>query len=133
MPEVIIDKAEWDRRMVDVALVLYDGWELDNDGPPSIKTEGVTALTATGATVHARVSTHGQATCGFLYGLTKEVDTSTVDADQSPVNVNLDDVAVSKAIAGLTPGKKYYYRPWANTAGLFTRYGTVRSFTTPLV
>jgi hypothetical protein len=133
MPEIVIDADEWARRQSDAALVLHEGWELDNDGPPKAVTEGVTLLTKNSVTLTGRVSTHGQTTCGFVYGLTKDVDTSTSNASQSPVAVNLDDVAITAAIAALTPGKKYYYRAWANTAGLYTRYGTVRSFTTPLV
>lgn len=133
MPEIVVDSVEWARRMSDAELVLHEGWELDNDGPPKAVTEGVTLLTKNSVTLNGNVSTHGQATCGFIYGVTKDVDTSTENAAQSPVNVNLDEVSISAAIAGLTPGTKYYYRAWANTAGLYTRYGAVRSFTTPLV
>lgn len=133
MPEIVIDADEWKRRQADAALVLHEGWELDNDGPPKAVTEGVTLLTKNSVTLNGNVSTHGQTTCGFMYGVTKEVDTTSADASQSPVNVNLDEVSISSAIAGLTPGTKYYYRAWANTAGLYTRYGAVRSFTTPLV
>ena len=133
MPEITIDADEWERRMSDAAVVLSEGWELDNDGPPKVVTEDVTLLTKNSVTLHARVTTHGQATCGFLIDTAKDVDDTSHDADQSPILANLDDQPISHAIAGLTPGTKYYYRPWANTAGLYTRYGTVRSFTTPLV
>jgi len=133
MPEVIIDKAEWDRRMADVALVLYDGWELDNDGPPAVRTAGVTALTKNSVVLHAFANTYGATSCGFMIDTLKDCTNASHDADQSPLDVNLTDKAISHAIAGLTPGTKYYYRPWANTAGQYTRYGTVRSFTTPLV
>jgi hypothetical protein len=133
MPEIVIDADEWARRQADAALVLHEGWELDNDGPPKAVTEGVTLLTKNSVTLNGRISTHGQTTCGFMIDTRKSVDLASHDADQSPIAVNLDDQAISHAIAGLTPGQKYYYRAWANTAGLNTRYGTVRSFTTPLV
>jgi hypothetical protein len=133
MPEIVVDEDEWNRRLSDASLVLHEGWELDNDGPPKAVTEGIQFLTKNSVTFNGRVSTHGQTTCGFVYGLTKEVNTSTVDAIQSPVGANLDDVFVRNGVVGLIPGSKYYYRAWANTAGLYTRYGTVRSFTTPLV
>jgi hypothetical protein len=133
MPEIIIDKDEWDRRMSDAALVLHEGWELDNDGPPAVRTGGVTALTKNSVTLHAYADTHGATTCGFMIDTLKDCTNASHDADQSPLDVNLDDKAFSHGVAGLTPGTKYYYRPWVNTAGLYTRYGTVRSFTTPLV
>jgi hypothetical protein len=104
MPEIICDYEELQRRMSDAALVLHEGWELDNDGPPAVRTAGVTDCT-----------------------------NASHNADESPVAVNLNDVEITHALAGLTPGTKYYYRPWVNTAGLYTRYGAVRSFTTPLV
>lgn len=132
MPEIIIDRDELTRRLTDAGLVLHEGWELDNDGPPNAVTEHVTFLEKNSVTLNGRVSTHGEASCGFVYGLTKDVNTSTIDALQSPVAANLDDVLMRNGISGLLPGHKYYYRAWANTAGLYTRYGTVRSFTTPL-
>jgi hypothetical protein len=133
MPEITIDYDELQRRISDAAIVLHEGWELDNDGPPAVSTEGVTALTKNSVTLHARVSTHAQSTCGFMVDTKRDVDAASHNADESPVAANLDDVTISHNIAGLTPGTKYYYRPWANTAGLYTRYGNVRSFTTPLV
>jgi hypothetical protein len=133
MPEITIDNDEWERRMSDAALVLHEGWELDNDGPPYAVTAGVTLLTKNSVTLHGFAGSYGATSCGFIYGITKDVNTTTEDATESPIGVNLDDVSISKALVGLTPGTKYYYRAWANTAGLNTRYGTVRSFTTPLV
>ena len=133
MPEITIDKDEWDRRLADATLVLHEGWELDNDGPPKPVTENVTLLTKNSVTLNGRVSTDGEATCGFVYGTTKDVNTSTENAAESPVAALHDDEPITAAIAGLTPGTKYYYRAWANTAGLFTRYGNVRSFVTPLM
>lgn len=133
MPEIVIDEAEWNRRASDAALVLHEGWELDNDGPPKAVTEGVTLLTKNSVTLHGRVSTHGATTCGFIYGKTKEVNTTTQNATQSPLGPNVDDTIITKALVGLSVSTKYYYRAWANTAGLYTRYGTVRSFTTPAV
>jgi len=132
MPEITIDSEELARRLSDAALVLHEGWELDNDGPPVIVTEGVSGLTKNAVTLHALVTTSGQSSCGFMVDTRRSVDLASHNADQSPVNA-LTTAALTHTLLGLTPGQKYYYRPWANTAGLYTRYGTVRSFTTPLV
>jgi hypothetical protein len=134
MPETTLDKDEWDRRLADATKVLAQGWELDNDAPPKgISTGGVSSLTASSVTLKGFVDTVAESTCGFVYGATREVNTFTANAAQSPVAANFDDVLITAAIAGLSPGIKYYYRAWVNVAGMLTRYGTVRSFTTPLV
>jgi len=134
MPEIVIDKDELDRRLADAALVLHEGWELDNDAPPKgISTGGVTALTASSVTLKGYVDTVAESTCGFVWGATKDVNTFTDTAAQSPVAANFDGVSITTAVIGLSPGIKYYYRAYVHVAGMLTRYGTVRSFTTPLV
>ena len=134
MPEITVDKEELDRRLADAAAVLHQGWELDNDAPPKgISTGGVTGLTASSVTLKGYVDTVSESTCGFVWGATRDVNTFTDTAAQSPVAANFDDVLITLAIAGLSPGIKYYYRAYVNVAGMLTRYGNVRSFTTPLV
>ena len=134
MPEITVDSEEWERRMSDAALVLAQGWELDNDAPPKgVRTGGVSGLTASTVTLKGYVDTVAQTTCGFVWGATREVDTFTDTAAQSPVAANFDDVLITTDVIGLSPGIKYYYRAYVNVAGMLTRYGNVRSFTTPLV
>ena len=134
MPETVIDSEEWARRLSDAQKVLAQGWELDNDAPPKgVQTAGVTLLTKNSVTLNGYVDTVSESTCGFIWGETRDVNTSTDTAAQSPVAANFDDVLITTAVTGLTPGTKYYYRAYVNVAGMLTRYGNVRSFTTPLV
>jgi hypothetical protein len=134
MTEITVDSDEWERRLSDAKKVLAQGWELDNDAPPKgIATAGVSSLTASSVTLKGYIDTVAESTCGFVYGATKEVNTFTSDAAQSPVAANFDDVLITANLIGLSPGIKYYYRAWVNVAGMLTRYGNVRSFTTPLV
>lgn len=126
-----IDKTEFDQRMEDAADVLLHGYELEGTQPPVAITEGVTALTATSAIVHAHVSPSGATTCGFVYGLTKELLTSTT-APESPLAGATDDKVPITGPTGavLTPDTRYYYRAWAQKGALRRRYGRIRSFKT---
>jgi hypothetical protein len=126
-----VDKHELERRLADAADVLLYGYELTGTQPPIAITEGATAITSTSATVHGHVSPNVNTTCGFLYGTTKELG-STTTAPESPL-AGLTDTKV--AITGptgavLTPNTRYYYRAWAQIAGLHVRYGRIRSFKT---
>jgi hypothetical protein len=134
MPEITVDADELERRIADAWKVLHQGWELDNDAPPKgVSTAGVLLLTKNSVTLKGYVDTVSETTCGFIWGATRDVNTFTDTAAQSPVAANIDDVLITTAVTGLTPGTKYYYRAYVNVAGMLTRYGNVRSFTTPLV
>lgn len=134
MPEIVIDYDELQRRLADAAKVLHQGWELDNDAPPKgVYTGGIANLTKNTVTLRGYVDTVAQSTCGFVWDTTREVNALTDTAAQSPVAANFDDVLITTAVGSLVPGTKYYYRAYVNVAGMLTRYGQVRSFTTPLV
>jgi len=127
LEEFIIDRAELNRRIIDAGDVIINGKELDNDAAPSIKTHDATAITKVQALLNAQLVAPGETSCGFVYGTTKELD-NTQDCTQSPVQASTVDV--STTIAGLTPNTRYYFRAWANKAGITTRYGRMLSFKT---
>jgi hypothetical protein len=129
VPEFVTDSVEMARRLSDAASVLFDGYELDNDAPPTALTHEATLVTKTTALLNGYIYAEAATACGFMVALTKEVDTDTHVADQSPVAQNTS-AAISHALAGLTPNTRYYYRAYATIAGIDTRYGRVRSFKT---
>jgi hypothetical protein len=129
-PEFTVDHAEWDLRLADAFLALSKGYELTGTQPPRVVTEDPTGVGFVVATLHGRVEPNVNTSCGFLYGITKELG-STVDAVESPLAGLTDDpVAIAAQIAGLTPNTRYYYRAWAQLAGVRVRYGRIRSFKT---
>ena len=132
-PEFSVDNAEWDNRISDAFLALSKGYELTGTQPPRVVTEAATGVGFVVATLHGRVEPNVNTSCGFLYGPTKELG-STTDADESPL-AGLTDahVTISKQIAGLTPNTRYYYRAWAQIALVRVRYGRIRSFKTELM
>jgi hypothetical protein len=125
-----VDKAEFDRRLADAADVLLYGYELEGTQPPVAVTEEASGVTATIATLHGRVSPNVNTSCGFLFGTTKEL-TTTHNADQSPLAGLTDAVVpITHTVLGLTANTRYYFRAWAQIAGVHTRYGKIKSFKT---
>jgi predicted outer membrane repeat protein len=98
---------------------------------PAVSTSAATSVTANSATLNGTVNARGHdATVSFEYGLSTSYG-SNVSADQSPVGGS-SDMAVSKAIAGLTPNTVYHFRVVAVNAG-GTSYGSDQTFTTSKV
>jgi len=96
-------------------------------GPPVVTTNAATSVLANGATLNGTVTSNSASTTvTFEYGTTTAYGT-TVTADQSPVNGL--DVAVSKAITGLTSNTTYHYRVVGTNAN-GTTYGADMTFTT---
>ncbi len=130
VPEFVVNRAELDERIADSYLVLQKGYELTGTQPPRPVTEHVCTITANTAILHGRIEPNVNTSCGFVYGTTKELN-STQDCNESPLAGLTDDaVAVTTNLAGLTPNTRYYYRLWAQLAGLRVRYGRIRSFVT---
>lgn len=128
--EVRVDKEEFDRRLSDAADVLLYGYELEGTQPPIAQTEQASVVATTTATLNGHVSPNVNTTCGFYYGITKNLG-SNAAASQSPL-AGLTDakVAISASIAGLTANTRYYYRAWALVTGVVRRYGRMQSFKT---
>jgi len=102
----------------------------DNDTGATAVTNAATAITATGATLNGSVTKWGYSiTVTFEYGLTTSYGSNTT-ATQSPVATGTGNVAVSKAITGLTSSKTYNYRVKA-VSNSITSYGANKTFTTP--
>jgi hypothetical protein len=130
VPLVIMDNNELVQRATDIADIILHGYELEGTQPVEAVTEHASAVTTTTATLNARILPNVNTTCGFLYGTTKELD-NTVDAVESPVAGLTDDVVqVTGLLTLLTPNTRYYYRAWAQLAGLRVRYGRIKSFVT---
>ena len=130
IPKVIIDNTELIARATDIADIIQHGYELEGTDPPEATTEQASDITTVQATLHGRILPNVNTTCGFLYGVTKEFG-STTDADESPfAAAETTPQPIAATIAGLTPGTRYYFRAWANLAGLRVRYGRIISFRT---
>ncbi len=98
------------------------------DGVPSVATTGAaTGISETEATVHGAVSPEGVETkYYFEYGTTESYGSKTAEAS---AGAGKSGVEVSKTIAGLSPGTKYYYRIVATNAD-GTAYGADQTFAT---
>lgn len=129
-PELTVDKDEWNRRLADAADVLQFGYELAGTTPPIAVTEEASAIAAATVTLNGRVTPNVNTSCGFLYGLTKELILTT-NANESPLAGLVDTpVAITAQLAGLAHNTRYYYRAWAQIATVNVRYGRIRSFKT---
>lgn len=96
--------------------------------PPTVTTNAASGVSTSGATLNGSVNPNRSSTnVTFEYGLDTSYGT-TVTADQSPVD-GVDDIAVSKAITGLSPDTTYHFRAVGqNSAG--TAYGADMTFIT---
>ena len=133
IPVVIMDNNEFISRATDIADAITYGYELTGTQPPEAVTEGTIGVTTVVATLRGRILPNVNTSCGFLYGTTKELD-NTTDADESAIAAASDTpVAIQATVMALTPNTRYYYRAWAQLAGLRVRYGRIRSFVTDAV
>lgn len=130
IPIVIMDYDELVYRASDIADTIQHGYELEGTTPPEAVTEGVTGIEAHVGILHGRVLPNVNTSCGFLYGPTKELD-YTADADQSVIAAASETpVPITVTLGDLLAGTRYYYRAWAQIAGVRVRYGRMRSFVT---
>ena len=130
LEEFEVPLSELEDRIIDAGDVFINGAELTGTEPPEAVTEQPSAITATGVIFHGRVKPNVNTSCGFLYGTTKEL-VSTEDADQSIIAAASDvPIPITKTMAGLTANTRYYYRAWAQIAGVRVRYGRTISFKT---
>ena len=99
----------------------------DNKGTVQLLVGNAESITATSATVSARVKTEdgalGEATYGFCYG------TATPPRQQVQAEGKEEDGSFRITLSGLTPGTSYYYRPYAVLNGV-CYYGATSFFRT---
>ena len=94
---------------------------------PTAITGPVTAVGPTTATVSGTVNPNGQATTWYVeYGTSTSYGTKSANVSAGSGTAN---VAVSRALSGLTPGTTYHYRVVA-TNGAGTSRGADGIFTT---
>ena len=98
---------------------------------PSASTDPATAVTSNSATLNGAVNPRNEATTFYFeYGTTNTYGSRT--PDQGPTGAVSQNIDVSAAITGLSPGTEYHFRLVAvNASG--TRRGGDRRFTTPSV
>jgi subtilisin family serine protease len=97
---------------------------------PQATTEAASGVKSTEATLNAKVNPEGVATTyQFEYGKTTSYGTK-VPVPAASAGSGTSDVAVSKAISGLTKGTTYHYRVVATSAGGSVSGGD-KTFTTP--
>ncbi len=108
-----------------------EGRVIGFSGPaaPTVVTEPASSVTKTGATLNAAVNPNGVevSDCHFEYGATTSYG-SSAPCTPSPGS-GTSAVAVSAAIAGLSPNTAYHFRISATNAG-GTSTGADQSFTT---
>jgi Ricin-type beta-trefoil lectin domain-like/Ricin-type beta-trefoil lectin domain len=98
--------------------------------PPTVTTNPATSLGGSTATLNASVNPEGAATTyQFEYGTTTAYGTK-VPVAAKEAGSGTTAVAVSEAIAGLTPGSTYHFRITATNAN-GTSNGADRTFTAP--
>jgi hypothetical protein len=130
VPIVIIDNNELVYRTTDIADIILHGYELTGTTPPEAITEDVSAIAAATVTLHGRVIPNTNTSCGFMYGVTKEL-ANTHDADQSAIAAaSVTPIPITVSLIGLAHNTRYYYRAWAQITGVRVRYGRIRSFKT---
>jgi hypothetical protein len=95
-------------------------------GPPVVRTNPGTYITASSARLNGNTDPHGlSTTVYFQYGPTTSYGSRTPDH----IKTGNDYQNIFASISGLTAGTTYHFRIVAsNTAG--TRYGIDRTFTT---
>jgi hypothetical protein len=130
VPIMILDYDEIVSRSTDIGDAIQHGYELEGTTPPEAVTEGASAILTDGAILHGRILPNVNTFCGFLYGVTKELD-NTQDADQSAIADASDvPIPITTTLVGLVANTRYYYRAWAEIANVRVRYGRMRSFKT---
>jgi len=130
IPKVIIDDTELIQRASDIADIIQYGYELEGTDPPEAVTEQAGTIAATTAVLHGRILPNVNTSCGFLYGTTKEL-VSTTNANESPIAAaSTTPQSITANLAGLTANTRYYVRAWCQITGLRTRYGRIISFKT---
>ncbi len=105
--------------------------------PPSVATGSATGRTGTSATLNGTVNPGGDAsTAWFRYSTVSPGTANDTFGTRAPASggsaiaAGSSSVAVSQAIAGLSPGTTYFYCAIAqNSVG--TGFGTLQTFTTP--
>jgi hypothetical protein len=98
---------------------------------PSVTTTSASSVSGTLATLNGTVTPNGARVteCYFQYGETSNVYGSRIPCTQA-VGEGTEPVAVSAALAGLTPGTTYHFELVVATNGHGTVYGSDESFTT---
>jgi hypothetical protein len=134
MPEIIIDYEEMMERLSNAAIVLAEGYDVDDTKiPPAVVTDDVTAILTTTAILHGHVQPGGiNTTVGFKMGLTKELGT-TCACIANPLT-GITNQAILYALSNLTANTRYYYRAYATDANYTGgKFGVLKSFTTAAV
>jgi hypothetical protein len=97
--------------------------------PPLATTLPATAVTATTATLGARVNPEGTATTvALVFGTDSALARGTTTSGQA-IGSGASAVSVTAALTGLTPGTTYYYQVVA-TSKAGTTHGSILTFTT---
>ena len=98
--------------------------------PPYVNTLDATSITATGATLNARVNPEGSATSyTFIYGTVPTLAFGTTSTTAKSAGSGSSVLPETTAVAGLTPNTIYYFKVQATSAG-GTIDGTILNFTT---
>jgi len=101
---------------------------------PSIASESIGGLSATGATFGAHINPSYQTTTyAFEYATNSGLMGATRAEGVRPLAAESAELPVSVAVSGLTPGTTYYYRVAATNATGTTTDPTIESFTTPVL
>lgn len=115
--------------LLPAALLLFSGAMAQTQQRIVIKTNAVTGITATTATVHYLVKTEEITVSAHGVCFSKNPEPTTADSTAGPNNKKSIYVGDMADLAGLAPRTRYYVRAWAITpAG--TVYGHTISFKT---
>ncbi|HET9592328.1 MAG TPA: fibronectin type III domain-containing protein, partial [Solirubrobacterales bacterium] len=96
--------------------------------PPTVSTEGATAITDASATLRGKINPNGQKTTYFFeYGKTTSYGTGTAAVEAGEAETTAE---FSQAVSGLESGTLYHFRIVANN-GSGTVVGADATFTTP--